>query len=328
MENFNKYQELPNKYLGSDRKKTLLINGDKYLLKFPDPIRDKHHAISYINNALSEYIGCHIYESIGIPVQETKLGTYKEKNGKVKVSCACKDFCKNNNELYEVKALILSNTEIDKRVNGDIFDILSIIKELPIGEQLEKHFWDMFVVDALICNTDRHDGNWGVLLNTESNKMSVAPVYDCGSSLVPLLDDKELTHEMAKNHSINTRSAGTINGKRVCFSEYILSMKNPFLNDAIERIVPKIDIKKIDHIIDEVEYASERRKTFYKDLVKSSYEFVLQPVYEKIVSREKAVNKESVLKRLQENKEKISKGEAASSKHIEKHIGEAVRSDR
>lgn len=92
MEDFNQYQELPNKYLGSDRKKTLLISGEKYLLKFPDPVRNKRHVLSYINNAVSEYLGCHIYESIGIPVQETRLGFYKEKNGKKKIACACKDF--------------------------------------------------------------------------------------------------------------------------------------------------------------------------------------------------------------------------------------------
>lgn len=324
MENFNQYQELPNKYLGSDRKKTLLINGEKYLLKFPDPIRNKRHAISYINNALSEYLGCHIYESIGISVQNTRLGTYEEKNGKVKVACACKDFCQDNNELYEAKALVLSDTEIDISFRGDIFDTLSIIKKLPIGEDLERHFWDMFVVDALICNTDRHDGNWGILLNTESNEMVVAPVYDCGSSFVPLLADKELTHEMAKNHSINTRSASTINGKRVCFSEYILSTENSFLNDAIKRIFPRIDIQKIDRIIDEIECASDRRKSFYKDLVKSSYEYVLQPAYKKVMSLEKGERRESVLKRLQENKEIISKNEP----HSPKQIKEIERTDR
>ena len=164
MENFNQFQELPNKYLGSDRKKTLLIHGEKYLLKFPDPIRNKKHVLSYINNAVSEYLGCHIYESIGISVQETRLGKYKEKNGKTKIACACKDFCRNEFELYEVKALSLANTESEKETKGDILDTLSVIRGLPIGEKLEKHFWDMFVIDALICNTDRHEGNWGVLI--------------------------------------------------------------------------------------------------------------------------------------------------------------------
>ena len=33
------------------KKKTLIYNGDKYLVKFPDPVREKNKNISYINNA-------------------------------------------------------------------------------------------------------------------------------------------------------------------------------------------------------------------------------------------------------------------------------------
>lgn len=32
-------------------------------------------------------------------------------------------------------------------------------------EKIKEKFWDMFIVDSLIGNTDRHNGNWGVLLN-------------------------------------------------------------------------------------------------------------------------------------------------------------------
>lgn len=52
--NFNTCKEIPNKYLGSDRKKTILIDGDRYLLKFPDPTRGYplELELSYINNAI------------------------------------------------------------------------------------------------------------------------------------------------------------------------------------------------------------------------------------------------------------------------------------
>lgn len=279
MENFNQYLELPNKYLGSDRKKTLLINGEKYLLKFPDPVRNKKHVLSYINNAVSEYLGCHIFGSIGIPVQETRLGFYKEKNGKTKVACACKDFCRNEFELYEVKALSLANTESEKEEKGDIFDTLSVIRELPIGKDLEKHFWDMFVVDALICNTDRHEGNWGVLIQTGTNNMSIAPVYDCESSLVPLLADEELSFDVAKNYAVNARSASVLDGRRICFSQYILSMKNSDLNDAVKRIFPQIDLRAIEKIIESTGCISEKRKGFYKNLIRITFEQTLKPVY-------------------------------------------------
>ena len=37
--------------------------------------------------------------------------------------------------------------------------------------------------DALIGNTDRHQDNWGLLWNSETNKARMAPVFDNGTSL-------------------------------------------------------------------------------------------------------------------------------------------------
>ena len=40
---------LLNEYAGSEKKKTVLMDdGNKYLLKFPDPIREKGKDLSYI----------------------------------------------------------------------------------------------------------------------------------------------------------------------------------------------------------------------------------------------------------------------------------------
>ena len=55
--------------------------------------------------------------------------------------------------------------------------------------ELKEWFWNIFIVDALIGNWDRHNGNWGFLYNTETDKMEIAPVYDCGSCLFPQADD-------------------------------------------------------------------------------------------------------------------------------------------
>lgn len=159
-----------------------------------------------------------------------------------------------------------------------------MIRGLPVGEKLEKHFWDMFVVDALICNTDRHEGNWGVLMRIGSNDMSIAPVYDCGSSLVPLLADEELSLDVAKNYAVNARSASVLDGKRICFSQYILSMKNPALNEAVKRIFPRIDRKAIEKIIESIDCISEKRKAFYKDLIGITFERTLKPVYGSVSS--------------------------------------------
>ena len=71
----NTIEEL-NNYKGSEKKKTLIYNGKRYLVKFPDPIREKNKNISYINNAFSEYIGSNIFKICGFEVQNTILGKY------------------------------------------------------------------------------------------------------------------------------------------------------------------------------------------------------------------------------------------------------------
>ena len=89
MIDFTKAKEELNNYKGSEKKKTLVYNEKKYLVKFPDPVREKNKNISYINNAFSEYVGSHVFELVGFDTQNTVLGTYIY-NGKEKIVCACK----------------------------------------------------------------------------------------------------------------------------------------------------------------------------------------------------------------------------------------------
>ena len=55
-------------------------------------------------------------------------------------------------------------------------------------------FRRMCVLDAVILNTDRHYGNFGVLFDTETLKVQgMAPVFDHNRSLLPQLDNDQLT---------------------------------------------------------------------------------------------------------------------------------------
>lgn len=46
---------------------------------------------------------------------------------------------------------------------------------------------DMLVFDAIICNTDRHYGNFGVLVDNKTNTIAApAPLFDHGNSLFSL----------------------------------------------------------------------------------------------------------------------------------------------
>ena len=88
------FSTLPHKkklYTGANgSKRCVIYNGEMYMVKFP-PYSTINKDMSYANSCISEYIGCHIFESVGIPVQSTILGTYQV-NGREKIVVACKDF--------------------------------------------------------------------------------------------------------------------------------------------------------------------------------------------------------------------------------------------
>lgn len=273
-----------NYYKGSEKKKTLLYKGKKYLVKFPDPIREKGKNISYINNAFSEYVGSNIFRICGFFVQNTMLATYKY-NEKEKIVCACEDFTDKNNVLYEFESLALS-TNPDKKIETELTDIMDVIDENKMinSEETKKKFWNMFIIDALIGNTDRHNGNWGFLVNTEKKEMKFSPIYDCGSCLNPMIEDAELSKlndVELKNLAINCYSCIKINGKKINYMTFMKQMSNEDCNDAIRRVFEKIKIDDIYNFIDNITEISNTRKSFYKRIIEIRYK-ILKEVYNKI----------------------------------------------
>ena len=279
----NAIEEL-NNYKGSEKKKTLIYSDKKYLVKFPDPVREKNKKISYINNAFSEYVGSNIFKICGFKTQNVILGKYIYKE-KEKIVCACEDFTDEEHVLYEFESLALS-TNLDKKIETELSDIMEVIEESQTidSKETKKKFWDMFVIDSLIGNTDRHNGNWGFLLNKETRKAEFSPIYDCGSCLNPMLEDEELekmSETELKNVAINCYSCIKENGKKINYMSFIKEMKNQECNNAIKRIFVNIPIDEIKMFIDNIEYMSSIRKAFYKKILEIRYENIKE-VYEKI----------------------------------------------
>ena len=281
MIDFTECIEELNNYKGSEKKKTLIYQNKRYLVKFPDPIREKNKNISYINNAFSEYIGSNIFKIIGFETQNTLLGTYIY-NEKEKIVCACEDFTNSNNILYEFESIALS-TNPDKKIGTELVDILEVIEETKmIPSDTKEKFWDMFIIDSLIGNTDRHNGNFGFILNNKTKEITFAPIYDCGSCLNPMLEDKqiqELSKTEMKNLAINCYSCIKENGKKINYMEYIKSMKNDECNNAINRVLKKIDMQQIKEFIKQISCISDIRKDFYKKIIESRYE-IIKNVYD------------------------------------------------
>ncbi len=109
-----------------------------------------------------------------------------------------------------------------------------------------RNFWDMFIVDALIGNTDRHNGNWEFLENKISRNVSIAPIYDCGSCLNPMLEDNQidaLDEKEIENLAINCYSCFTIDGidcisnNRKCFYKIVIENRYNIIKKVYNELV-------------------------------------------------------------------------------------------
>ena len=184
MRDYSKYKKTPVMFSGAEKKFEIIIDGHRYIVKF-----QKNSEVGLTYNYVSEYLGSHIFQSVGIPVQETFLGTYDGKNVVV-----MKNFLEPEDALVAFNGVGESSLERDKELYQYTYeDITAMLtenmKSTNVTETIER-FWDMFIVDALIGNWDRHNGNWGFLYNALTDEISLAPVYDCGSCLFPQADEE------------------------------------------------------------------------------------------------------------------------------------------
>ena len=270
-------------YAGANGNKiSVIYEGEQYMLKFP-PQAKLNKGMSYSNSCFSEYLGCQIYESIGIPVQKTLMGIYTVK-GKQKIVVACGDFTEPGISLQDFASL--KNRMIDSERQGygtELIDILQTIDEQTLVDRdsLLERFWDMFIVDAFIGNWDRHNGNWGFLYDDRTDEITLAPVYDCGSCLYPQADEKIMKAVLSdpgeRNHRIYNIPLSAImqEGKKIKYFDYISSLQNEDCNRALKRIVPRIDMEKIKDIIDYTPFISDLQKEFYLMMLTERKEHIL-----------------------------------------------------
>ena len=289
--NFSNAIEIAPEYTGSEKKKTMILNNKKYLVKFPDPNRSTKLEISYINNVYSEYIGSKIFQLCGFKTQNVVLGTYR-KDGKERIVCGCEDFTNSETKLVEFEKFENASIEPNpfKRELKDIFHIIeSGVYNIDLVDLKEK-FWNMFIIDCLIGNEDRHNGNWGFLKNIKDEKLVFAPIYDCGSCLFSVYTDEKMQECLEKSSKMqdcikNTSSAIRDNGAKIKYFEFITSLKNEDCNNALIRMYNKININNIFELIDKIDVISAIRKEFYKKVIEGKYEKILTVAYKRLNKR-------------------------------------------
>ena len=132
------------------------------------------------NEPYSEFYAAQIAEKMEINAVKYGLSNWKI-NGK------------DNNPYYE----LCSTCELFTSKEYSFMPIGRLVKKggmkevreyyKALGDEYVNALDDMLVLDAVICNTDRHYGNFGFLVDNHTNKISApAPLFDHGNSLFNL----------------------------------------------------------------------------------------------------------------------------------------------
>lgn len=278
---FSKYP-LSNKYYGGSEKKLgIIINKSSYMLKF-----QKKTAFGLRNNHISEYLGSHIFSLLGFSAQETVLGLYKNEQ-----VVACKDFNNENQQFVPFNDVGESTLDNDKEnyqyEYSDIMRMLRDNSKLTNVDKTIERFWDIYIVDALIGNFDRHGGNWGFIKS--NNAYTLAPIFDNGSCLFPNMTDENEMLEIINSQEETDKRVFTfptsqikLKGNKSSYYEVISSLEFYECNMALKRIYNKISIDEFNNLIDNTPFISDIQKSFYKHMLYNRYEKIIKQTFERL----------------------------------------------
>ena len=239
--------------------------------------------------------------------------TYKNENWLIKYPKSTKSMAGDNISYTTAPLSEYIGSQIYQILGYDVHETLWGIRNnkfelhpLLSEPYIQSRFWDCVIVDILIDNNDRNNGNWGLLYG-ENGERKLAPIYDNGNSF-----NNKATVEQIKKYmqEPEDKLINRINGSRTAYeynghtlsAKKILTLGNNFeeLNEAIKRVVPNIEknlskmYKLIDSIPDEV--GSKQKpiivcpdavKEYYKKCLEVRTQHLLIPAYEKVMIQEK-----------------------------------------
>lgn len=140
------------------------------------------------NEPYSEFYAAQVAEQMGLNHVPYTLGKWKG------IICSvCELFTSKEYSYIPVGRFVTS---------GGFEAVIEYYRNL--GDRFYNEFVDMIVFDAVVCNTDRHYGNFGFLVDNETNQIAApAPLFDHGNALFNLagmacwMDEKELEEYIA-----------------------------------------------------------------------------------------------------------------------------------
>lgn len=185
----------------------------------------------------SEFYAAQIAQTMGI-----KHVDYNLRQWKGMLSSVCELFTDINTAYVPIGRFVGKDS---------LLAIAQLLKDY--GEEFYNEFADMLVFDALIFNTDRHTGNFGLLVDSHTNKVKAfAPVFDNGLSQFNIAMEDDLAD--IENYS---------------------KTRKPAMGGSYEEVVRA--------------FISERQRVMLRKMI--NFKFTLHPRYNLPKSRLKGIEK-------------------------------------
>ncbi len=249
------------------RKECISFSGATWLVKYPESTAGMRgrNLTSYTTAPVSEYVGSHVYEMVGIPVHQTLLGL---RNGRLVV--ACRDFTDDlpkGAAFYDFHDVKNNTAGLDVLPDGSassgnstyLSDVLKQVYEAPLVSAVpgvRERFWDMFVVDAVIGNSDRDNTNWGFIFDAERGTASLAPVFDNGNCLfnkrsaeadLDALSDESTMRSLALDAPVSIYLSD--DGRRIHPFNYIRTSRDADCLAAVDRFVSAFSLDRFEGLL-------------------------------------------------------------------------------
>ncbi|GMB90795.1 hypothetical protein NHP190002_15210 [Helicobacter ailurogastricus] len=151
---------------------------------------------------------------------------------------------------------------------------------------LKAHFWEMFIADILIGNFDRHNGNWGFIKDLSSHRYSIAPIFDCGSFLFPQSSIPHMQQTLEDKQEMNARIYSypcsmlkDDKDKKINYHNFLTTTENKDCLKALVKLAPKIDMAKINAIVENTHFISALHKDFLKAVLQQRKEKIIDKAY-------------------------------------------------
>ena len=141
------------------------------------------------NEPYSEYYAAQVAQTMGIDAIEYGLSKWKG------VLCSTCELFTSKDYAYMPIGHIVTE--------GGFAAVLDYYQQL--GEAFVQTLRDMLVFDAVVCNTDRHFGNFGLMIDNATNTIArPAPLFDHGNSLFNFAGKEYLQNAELLQQYVNT----------------------------------------------------------------------------------------------------------------------------